>query len=43
MSKITVDFSKTRGPIKPMHGIGQPPMVGINTDQFSYLSEAAIP
>ena len=43
MAKINVDFSKTRGPIKPMHGVGQPPMMGTSTERFYYLSDAAIP
>ena len=43
MEKLTVDFGKVKGKIKPMHGVGQPPLVGINTDKFSYLKEANIP
>ena len=43
MSKIHVDFSNALGPVKAMHGVGQPPMMGIDTSKFSYLSEAAIP
>ena len=41
--KLTVDFSRSIGPIKPMHGVGQPPLTGISTDKFRYLSEASIP
>ena len=43
MQKLHVDFSKTIGPVKPMHGVGQPPMMGTSTAKFHYLSEAAIP
>ena len=43
MQKLHVDFSKTVGPVKPMHGVGQPPMMGTSTAKFHYLSEAAIP
>ena len=43
MPQIHVDFSKKLGPIKPMHGVGQPPLLGVSTEKFSYLSEAAIP
>ena len=40
---INVDFSKISGRIKPMHGIGQPPLSGINTHHFHYLKEAGLP
>ena len=43
MAQITYDFQKTLGKIKPMHGVGQPPMIGIKTDYFKYLKEANIP
>jgi len=43
MAKITYDFQKILGRIKPMHGVGQPPMIGIKTDYFKYLKEANIP
>lgn len=42
MTKITVVFSKEKGGIKAMHGVGQPPMVGIDTSDFSYLRDAHI-
>ena len=29
--------------IKPLHGVGQPPMRGIDTSMFHYLTEAGIP
>ena len=40
-----VDFSATTGPVKPVNGIGQPPMVGmpIRSPMFHYLKEAGIP
>lgn len=40
---IQVDFSKTIGKIKPMHGVGQPPFVGVDFSMFRYLKEAGIP
>lgn len=52
--KITADFSKLTGKIKPMHGVCQPPIGGRKTvqngkcgyvidDMFHYLTEAGIP
>lgn len=44
MAKITVDFSKTTGKIKPVHAVGQPPILGWTSDKlFHYLTEAGIP
>ena len=43
MVNIKVDFSKNIGKIKPMHGVGQPPMKGLSLEHFEYLREAAIP
>ena len=44
MSKIlNVDFNNITGKIKPMHAVGQPPMLGTNCERFSYLKEANIP
>lgn len=43
MTNITVDFSKSVGRIKAMHGVGQPPIIGIGTDMFHYLKEANVP
>ncbi len=40
---FTVDFTKEVGKIKPMHGVGQPPMLGVGTGYFHYLTEAKIP
>ena len=46
--KITVDFIKETGrKIRPMHGIGQPPILrgepGVDPALFHYLKEAGIP
>ena len=42
--KIRVDFTKQLGKIKPMHAVGQPPMlIGDDTDLFHYLTEAGVP
>ena len=43
MANITIDFTKECGRIKPLHGVGQPPMVGMNDELFHYLTEASIP
>lgn len=43
MANINVDFSKTVEKMKPVHGIGQPPIIGRNTSLFTYLSDAGIP
>lgn len=40
---VKVDFHKTIGQIKPMHGVGQPPIIGTNFGMFRYLKEAGIP
>ena len=43
--KTPVDFSAATGPVKPVNGIGQPPMIGmpIRSSMFHYLKEAGIP
>lgn len=41
--KITADFTKITGKIKPMHGVGQPPILGISDRWMHYLKEAHIP
>ena len=38
--KIIVDFDKIKGKIKPMHGVGQPPMIRLDFSMFEYLKEA---
>ena len=44
MAAIKVDFSKTTGRIKPVHAIGQPPILGWTDDSlFHFLTEAGIP
>ena len=41
--KIKVNFENIQGKVKPMHAIGQPPLSGISTEHFHYLTEANIP
>ena len=42
--KITADFARLTGnKIKPMHGIGQPPMIFHDDRMFHYLSDAGMP
>ena len=41
--QITADFSQIAGRIKPMHGIGQPPMMFHDDRMFHYLGDAGIP
>ncbi len=43
MTKIKADFTKITGKIKPMHGVGQPPMNFGSEELFHYLKEAGIP
>ena len=43
MNKITVDFNKVTGEIKPMQGVGQPPIRGNDYSMIEYLKEAKIP
>ena len=39
-----INFDKAAGIIKPVNGVGQPPISGwTNTDMFHYLKEAGIP
>ncbi|MBR4940440.1 MAG: hypothetical protein IKZ19_00360 [Clostridia bacterium] len=40
---LQVDFTKTLGPVKPMHGMGQPPFSGIDFSMTDYLKEANVP
>ena len=42
-TEIRLNTEKVIGPVKPMHGVGQPPLLGTNTDYFHYLSDANIP
>jgi len=41
--KINFDFEKKTGKIKPMHGVGQPPVYGLDDSMYHYLTEAGIP
>ena len=43
IKKLSIDFDATLGPIKPMHAVGSPPVVGANVSFFHYLKEANIP
>ena len=40
---VKIDTQRIVGRIKPMHGIGQPPMTGLSNSLFHYLSRAGIP
>ncbi|MBQ4527798.1 MAG: hypothetical protein II998_06980 [Clostridia bacterium] len=40
---IHIDFQKKKGKIKPMHGVGQAPIIGLNDEMFHYLADAGIP
>ena len=40
---IIYDFNKVIGKIRAMHGIGQPPINGMDCDMFHYVKEAGIP
>ena len=44
-AEVKVDFAKAVGPVKPVNGVGQPPLVGklANYPMFHYLKEAGIP
>ena len=42
--RVAVDFSTVLGPVKPVNGVGQPPMLGFSDDRlFHYLTEAGVP
>ncbi|MBR6735872.1 MAG: hypothetical protein IKL92_03260 [Oscillospiraceae bacterium] len=41
--KIKADFTKTTATVKPMHAVGQPPLLGARDTLFHYLTEAGIP
>ena len=40
---VTADLARVTGKVKPMHGIGQPPMTGLSNSKFHYLTRAGIP
>ncbi len=46
MRHISIDFSKTAGPVKPVHSTGQGPLLPGKAPDFSmfrYLKEAGVP
>lgn len=43
MQRITVDFEKKIGVIKPFHAVNNAPLLGINTSLFHYLKDAGVP
>jgi hypothetical protein len=40
---LKVDFRDITGTMKPMHGIGQPPVTSLSNFFFPYLKRAGIP
>lgn len=40
---LSVDFTRTLGPIRAMHAVGQPPYLTPGCDRLHYLTEAHIP
>ena len=40
---VSVDFGRTAGEVKPVHGVGQPPFIGRNYKLFKCLEDAHIP
>lgn len=43
MARLHIDFDRALGRVRPMHGVGQPPITGISNQMFHYLKEAGIP
>ena len=43
VAAVKVDFTQAVGPVRPMHGTGQPPQIGYDYKLFHYLKEAGIP
>ena len=44
VAEVAVDFSAVTGPVKPVNGVGQPPLLSYTgTSLFRYLKEAGIP
>lgn len=43
MANIKIDFNNIKGKMKPVHGVGQPPFVGIDFSMVKYLKDAGIP
>ena len=40
---LAIDFSTAKGPMKPEHGVGQPPKIGMSGALYHYLTEAGVP
>ena len=40
---FSFDFDREIGDIRAMHGVGQPPMMGIDDSMLHFLTEAGIP
>lgn len=43
MAKIKVNWNETVGPVKKMHGVGQPPFHAMRFNMLRYLTDAGIP
>ena len=43
MAKLHIDFDRALGRVRPMHGVGQPPLTGIDNRMFHYLKGAGVP
>ena len=43
MTRISGDFRRTDGMVKPMHGVGNAPLLGTDDKLFHFLGEAGIP
>lgn len=43
MSRIMIDANKISGPVRPLHGINNAPIIGANDMLFHYIGEAGIP
>ena len=43
MARISVDMNTVVGPVRPLHGINNAPLLGANDKLFHYLGEAGIP
>ncbi len=41
--RFNFDFEKQLGPIRAMHAVGQPPMLGVSDSMLHYLTEASVP
>ena len=43
-ASVKADFGAVTGPVKPVNGVGQPPLIGwAGTNMFHYLTEAGVP